>query len=178
MRKRTFHLTEAEANSLQAAYLHCHNADTKIRYQAVRLYGTGYTLAQIADICACSRSSLMEWVRAYRDKGLPALVDHRIGGNRAKLQPEQIEAIQNQIHRYRPCQLLGKDACFGEGLFWTITDVATLLKRDYAVTFQSPTSYRSLLAKCGFSFQRPAKQYKSHSEFKLMTFEELLEKNC
>lgn len=178
MRKRTFQLTESESNKLQSAYLHCQNADTKIRYQAVRLYGTGYTCAQIADICSCSRSSLMEWTRAYRQNGLPALVDHRIGGNRARLKPELIEAIQNQIHRYQPIQLLGKETCYGEGLFWTISDVATLLKRDYDVTFASPTSYRSLLAKCGFSFQRPAKQYKSHSDFKAMTFEELLEKNC
>jgi len=120
----------------------------------------------------------MEWVRAYRENGLPTLVDHRLGGNRAQLKPEQIEAIQNQMHRYQPVQLLGKDACLGEGLFWTTTDIATWLKRDYDIAFKSLTSYRSLLAKCGFSFQRPAKQYKSHSDIKVMEFEELLEKNC
>src|SRR5438105_4484519 len=122
MRTRTFRLTQAEANELQAAYLHCQNADTKIRYQAVRLYGSGYALAHIQDICACSRTSLMEWTRAYRQRGLSALVDHRQGGNRARLRPAQIEAVQNQLHRYTPAQLLGRDACCAGGQFWTVGD--------------------------------------------------------
>ena len=177
MRTRTFRLTEQEANELQAAYLHCRNAETKIRYQAVRLYGLGYALAQIKDICACSTSSLMQWNRAYRQRGPTALLDHRLGGNRARLRPEQIEAIQNQLHRYTPAQLLGRDACLSDGQFWTVGDLAQLVERDYGVSFQSPTSYRSLLKKCDFSHQRPAKQYKSHSDFKVMAFEEALEKN-
>jgi transposase len=34
--------------------------------------------------------------------------------------PEQIEAVHNQLQRYSPAQLLGRDACTGEGQFWTI----------------------------------------------------------
>ncbi len=54
--------------------------------------------------------------------------------------------------------------------------MARLLERDYGVTYQSQTSYRTLLQKCGLSYQRPAKQYKSHSEAKVMDFEEHLKK--
>jgi transposase len=176
MRTRAFCLTEEQANELHAAYLQCRDADTKTRYQAVRLYGLGYAVAQIKDICGCSTTSLMEWCRAYREHDLSALVDHRLGGNRARLKPEQIEAIQNQLHTYTPAQLLGRQDCVRDGEFWTIADLATLLKRDYQVTFQSPTSYRTLLHRCDFSCQRPAKQYKSHSDLKVMDFEEALEK--
>jgi transposase len=176
MNTRHFCLTEAEADQLQTAYLHCDQADTKIRFQAVRLYGTGYTVAQIKDICGCSTRSLLNWTRAYADRGLTSLVDHRLGGNRARLEPEQIEAVQNQLHQYSPAQLLGRDTCVGDGQFWTVPDLAQLLEREYAVSYQSNTSYRTLLAKCDFSYQRPAKQYKSHSESKLMEFEEALEK--
>jgi transposase len=176
MRTRAFRLTEEQANELQAAYSQCHDADTKTRYQAVRLYGLGYPVAQIKDICACSTTSLMEWCRAYREQDLSALVDHRIGGNHARLKPLQIEAISNQLHTYTPAQLLGRDACSEEGQFWTPSDLAKLLKRDYEVTFKSPTSYRTLLHRCDFSYQRPAKQYKSHSDLKVMQFEEALEK--
>ena len=42
MRQRTFHLEEAAANALNAAYLRPTDANTKTRYQAVRLYGLGY----------------------------------------------------------------------------------------------------------------------------------------
>ena len=176
MKHRHFRLLPAEVAELQAAYLHCQNANTKIRFQAVRLYGTDYAVAQILDICACSRTRLMNWVAAYSQHGITALLDHRTGGNRAALKPEQIEAVKNQLHTYTPAQLLGKDAAQNDGLFWTVADIATLLERDYNVIYHSLTSYRSLMAKCGFSYQRPAKQYKSRSEAKIMEFEEMLEK--
>lgn len=176
MRTRAFRLTEEQANELHAAYVQCRDADTKTRYQAVRLYGLGYAVAHIQDICACSTTSLMEWCRAYREGDLSALLDHRLGGNRALLKPQQIEAIMNQLHTYTPAQLLGRDECFREGQFWTLSDLAKLLARDYEVTFKSPTSYRTLLHRCDFSCQRPAKQYKSHSDLKVMSFEEALEK--
>ena len=176
MKHRLFRLLPAESNELQAAYLHCQNANTKIRFQAVRLYGTEYPAKQILDICGCSRTRLMSWIAAYRDHGITALLDHRIGGNRAALRPKQIEAVQNQLLTYTPAQLLGKEAAQYDGLFWTVADVATLLERDYQVTYESPTSYRTLMAKCCLSYQRPARHYKSRSEAKIMEFEELLEK--
>ena len=176
MSTRAFCLTEEQANELHAAFLQCRNADTKTRYQAVRLYGIGYAVAKIKDICGCSTTSLMEWCRAYRQYDLSALVDHRLGGNRARLKPHQIETIMNQLHTYTPAQLLGRDHCSADGQFWSIAELAKLLKRDYGVTYQSDTSYRTLLAKCDFSYQRPAKQYKSHSDVKVMDFEEDLEK--
>lgn len=176
MRTRTFRLTEAESSQLHAAYLHTQDANTKTRFQAVRLYGLGYSVAEILDICGGSHSRLLEWTRAYRQQGLPALLDHRQGGNRARLKPEQIETLQNQLHQYTPTQLLGRDKCVGQGAFWTVADLAHLVEREYAVVYQSPVSYYTLLAKCGLSYQRPAKQYKSHSDVKVMDFEENLEK--
>jgi transposase len=176
MKHRLFRLLPSEACELQAAYLHCPNANTKIRYQAVRLYGTGYTVDQILDICACSRRRLMSWVAAYSKEGITALLDHRTGGNRAALKPQQMETVQNQLPTYTPAQLLGKEQAQYDGLFWTVADLAVLLERDYKVTYESPTSYRRLLAQCGLSYQRPAKQYKSRSAEKIMEFEEALEK--
>ena len=176
MRKRTFHLTEAQSNALSAAYLQCRDANTKIRYQAVRLYGLGYSVADIQDICGCSRPRLLCWARAYQEHGITALVDARKGGNRAHLTGEQVEALQTQLHRYTPTQLLGKDKCVGDGQFWSVPDLATLLARDYGVVYQSTTSLRTLLAKCEMSYQRPTKQYKSHNALKLVEFEEQLEK--
>jgi transposase len=177
MRPRLFRLSESDALALHSAYLHCRHADSKIRYQAVRLYGVGYSLAQIQEICACPRTTLLDWVRAYQRGGLPALLDHRQGGNRARLRPDQIEAVTHQLQRYTPAQLLGKAACRADGQFWNVADLARLLERDYGVVYDSPTSYRTLLAKCGLSYQRPAKQYKSQSAQKVQEFEELLEKN-
>ena len=178
MRTRRLRLTEQQVNELQAAFVHCQDADTKIRYQAVRLYGQGHCVSQLADMCACSVRSLQHWARAYQQGGISALVDHRQGGNRAKLTPEQIEHLQNQLHQYTPAQLLGRESCAGEGQFWSLPDLACLLERDYGLTYQSLTSYRTLLHKCELSYQRPTKVYKSRSEAKVMAFEEGLEKKA
>jgi transposase len=124
MRTRTFRLSEDQASELQAAYLHCRDADTRTRYQGVRLYGLGYAAEQIKDICACSTRSLLNWRRAQR-----------LGGNRARLRPEQIEHLQNQLHRYTPAQLLGRDACSTDGQCWTVRELAKLVERDYGGTY-------------------------------------------
>jgi transposase len=129
------------------------------------------------DITGSSRTSLQEWCRLYREQGLVGLLDHRSGGNSRKLTSAQIEAIQQTLHRYTPAQRLGKDACCGDGQFWTVSELKHLIQEEYEVTFQSLASYYPLFRKCGFSSQRPAKQYKSRSEEKAAAFEEVLEKN-
>lgn len=173
-RKRTL-LTAEQVTELQIAYDRCRDGDTKIRFLAVRLYGTGMATPEILAITGCSRSSLMNWVRHYQTWGIAGLVDKRVGGNSAKLRPHQVERLHAQLQSYTPEQLLGSDAA--SRAFWTVPDLARLLARDYDVVYQSPTSYRSLLKRCGLSRQKPAKVYKSRHEFKVMDFEELLEKN-
>jgi len=177
MAKRKFILTTTQEAELRNAYQHCKNAQTKIRYQAVRLYGTGYPVKQITDITGCSVPVLMKWCRTYRQEGITGLVDKRRGGNRAKLQPSQLEEVQALLHHYTPSQLCGDEAYTRDGQFWTVPDVACLLKRKYGVVYKSRTSYRELLHKCGFSRQRPDKQFKSRREWRVVEFEAQLEKN-
>lgn len=177
MAKRQFKLTEGQANELKGAYSQCHHAQTKIRYQAVRLYGQGYSVLEIQEISGCSRPSLMEWCRDYGQGGVAALVDKRQGGNRAQLTPVEIERLQQQLQSYTPRQLLGQGEHYGEGQFWTVPDLATLLKRDYGVSYKSRTSYRTWFDRCDFSRQRPGGQYRSRNELQVVEFEQQLEKN-
>lgn len=178
MARRKFRLSEAEANELVLAFQNCRNADTKIRFLGVRLYGQGYPATQIHDVCACNSRTLLRWIADYQQGGIAALIDQRKGGNRALLKQEQIKRLEQQLHHYTPAQLLGKDNATGpsEGTYWNVADVARLLEQEYGVVFQTNGSYYQLLAKCGMTYQRPAKQYKSHSALKLMAFEEALEK--
>jgi hypothetical protein len=59
-------------------YRACKDAATGTRYQAVRLYGEGYPEKEIEQITGCSRTSLMEWCRAYREDHSQGLVDKRL----------------------------------------------------------------------------------------------------
>ncbi len=112
-----------------------------------------------------------------RQEGLAGLLDHRQGGNAAKLKPLQLEALQALLQRYTPAQLFGQANCCGDGVFWTVPDLQRLVQERFSVIYRSRTSYRSLFAKCGLSRQRPGQYYKSRNERKVMAFEEELEKN-
>ena len=65
MAKRKFTLTDKERRELLRAYELSKNVGTRTRYQAVRLYGEGYPVAEIEKITGCARASLMEWCREY-----------------------------------------------------------------------------------------------------------------
>jgi transposase len=176
MDRRQFKLTEAQDNELKWAYNQCQDAQTKIRYQAVRLYGQGYPVKEIQEITGCSRPSLMEWGRAYRQFGVAGLVDKREGGNRAKLSPLEVEQLQEQLHSYTPVQLFSSTGCYGDGQFWTVPDLAKLVERHYGVTYKSATSYRTLFDRCEFSCQHPEAHYRSRNELRALEFEQELEK--
>ena len=177
MAKRKFSLAEVERKELQQAYRVCRDAGTRTRYQAVRLYGEGYPEKEIEQITGCSRTSLMEWCRAYRADHSQGLVDKRVGGNRAKLSKLQIEALQHMLHQYTPKERLGRKASTAAGQFWTVEDLVLVVRERYGVEYQSRTSYSSLLRLCGFSYQKSEKIFKSRSQTKVADFEEQLEKN-
>ena len=176
MAKRRFQLTEEQVKELTQTYLSCKDGPTRTRYQAVRLYGTCYPVKEVIDITGCSQTSLMDWCRIYRTQGTGGLVDKRRGGNRAKLQPEQIEELKTRLHQYTPANLFGPTAATADGQFWTVEDLQRATEKWYGICYQSRTSYYSLFDRCGFSRQRPAKVYKSRSEAQVADFEEQLEK--
>jgi transposase len=177
MAKRKFILTKAEQKELLQAYRLCKDASTRTRYQAVRLYGEGYPEAEIEQITGCSRTSLMEWCRAYRADPLQGLVDHRAGGNSAKLNKWQIEELQAKLHQYTPQEVFGAKVSTVDGQFWTVDDLIRVVGDQYGVEYKSRTSYSSLLRVCGFSYQKTEKIFKSRSQTKVADFEEQLEKN-
>jgi transposase len=177
MTKRQFILTETQVAELRQAYLQTKDGPARTRYQAVRLYGTGYAVPHVQEITGCSRTSLLDWCRLYRTGGLQALVDHRVGGNRAKLTPDQRQAVGAERHQYTPRQIFGADTATPDGQFWTIADLQRAVYQWFGVRWDSHTSYRTLLTACQFTYQRTQKIFKSRREVAVMTFEEQLEKN-
>lgn len=177
MAKRKFTLTAEEEKELRRTFRTCKDAGTRTRYQAVRLYGEGYSETEIEQITGCSRTSLMEWCRAYRADPLQGLVDKRVGGNRAKLSKLQIEEVQQMLHQYTPHERLGSRVSTSDGQFWTVEDLALVVRERYGVEYRSRTSYQHLLHLCGFSYQKTEKVFKSRSATKVADFEEQLEKN-
>ena len=176
MAKRHFRLTENQVKELTHAYTSTKNGLTRTRYQAVRLYGTGYPVEEIKHITGCSRTSLMDWCRIYRTAGVSGLIDKRVGGNRDRFTPEQIADLAARLRTYTPAQLFGDTAATAHGQFWTVEDLQRAVQQWYGVQYRTRSSYHRLFARCDFSYQRPAKVYKSRSEARIADFEEQLEK--
>lgn len=176
MAKRKFILNEQDARALRARYDQCRDGATRSRYQAVWMYGTGYSVNEILKLVGCSRSSLMNWCRTYSSRGPAGLEDERRGGNSAKLTAAQREDLERRLQSYTPAMLFGPEAATPNGQFWTVPDVHRAVKQWYGVTYRSASSYRQLLISSGFSYQRPSKVFKSRRPCQVAEFEEAFEK--
>ena len=132
MATRRFHLTEEQVKELTNAYTHCKDGPTRTRYQAVRLYGTGYPVKEVIGITGCSRTSLMDWCRIYRTEGVVGLVDKRKGGNRDRFTEQQIAELTTQLRSYTPADLFGETAATADGQFWTVEDLQRMVQQWYS----------------------------------------------
>lgn len=176
--KRHFQLDEQEERELKAAFQSSADGSERTRLQAVRLYGSGYSVEDIQKITGCSRRSLLRWCRQYRRDGVAGLEDQRHGGNRALLSDAELEDVAGKLRQYQPVDVLGpSDVATAGGQHWTVPDLKRALDRWYGVVYQSNSSYWKLFRRCGFSYQRTAKVFRSRSAEKVAAFEEQLEKN-
>ena len=177
MGKRTFLLSEAEAHALLAAYQATNDGRYRTRLQAVRLYGIGYTAAQVAEITGSPRSTLLDWCRTYHLGGIAGLDDHREGGNSRKLTAAQITEISRTLRLYTPRSRFGPQAATPDGLGWTVADLKRLISDEYGVDYQSVVSYYTIFARVGYSYHQPTASYRSRNQAAVNEWEAQLEKN-
>lgn len=176
--RRSFQLTEQQIQELMAAFSKSADGPTRTRLQAVRLYGCGFPVADIAEISGCTRRSLLRWCQRYQHSGVAGLRDRRLGGNRAMLSDTQLEEVSDKLRHYRPIDVLGPErVATASGQHWTVPDLQQALQQWQNVSYQSRSSYRALFQRCGFSYQRSAKVFRSRSAEQVAAFEEQLEKN-
>jgi transposase len=85
--------------------------------------------------------------------------------------------LKTRLARYQPDQVLPPDVRVSQGEFWTVSDLKIVVHRWYGVTYQSDTSYRTLLHECRFSQQQTEPQYRSRPNKQAVAdFEARLEK--
>jgi len=177
MGKQRFQLSEQDHKDLERAYRESRDGATRTRYQAVRLYSQNYGVAEICQITGCNRTSLLEWWRKYRARGVEGLIDHRGGAVRSKLSQEQVQDIGQKLREYRPRDVLGQSTHSSSGQHWTIEDLVMAVEHWYGVRWKSRVSYHSLFITCEFSYQRTEKVYKSRRAADIAEFQATAEKN-
>jgi len=177
MAHRQFKLGKQEIAQLRTAADKTRNVKELKRLQAVRLYGEGRAVDDILSLVDCSERSLLRWCEQYRVAGVEGLKSKYKGDNAARLSAEQRAEVKEQLARNRPDQILPPEIRISQGEFWTVSDLRIAIQRWYGVTWQSETSYRTLLKACNFSQQRPESRYRSRaSEQAIADFEAELEK--
>lgn len=179
MAKRKFDLTEEQLNELRQYEQRSKRPDELKRLQAVRLYGTGYDLTTILDVVACGESSVRIWAMQYTQMGIEGVLSHydKSAQNARKLSLEQENDLRDKLQQYRPIDVLSEAGCHGTGDFWTVVDLKQVVTHWYGVTYDHVSSYRRLLHRCGFSYQKVEQVYKSRpSVTDVADFEAELEK--
>jgi transposase len=150
----------------------------RTKIQAVRLYGNEVPVPEITNLTGLPRRTINRWYARYLRSGISGFVDNRRGGNHQYLTDEQIQALAAKLNQYRPVDLLGLEkVSTADGLHWSVPDLRQVVKQWYGIEYKTDTSYRQLFQKCGFSYQRTAKVFRSRSEAKVVEFEEAVEKN-
>jgi transposase len=178
MAKRQFQLTEDEIAVFRQAEAQIRDVRELKRLQAVRLYGTGETVATIQKLVGCGPASPRQWAIDYRRGGLEGLKSRWAVGNANKLTEEQRQDLSEKLAQYSPEQAIAPDVRVEGGVFWTVSDLQIVIEQWYGVTYRSPTSYRSLLHGSGLSYQKVEKVYRSQpGAVQLTDFEAELEKN-
>lgn len=177
MAKRKFELNEPEIAAFRQAEQQTRDVRELKRLQAVRLYGTGESVATIQRLTGCGPVSPCQWASEYGRGGLAALRTRWRGGNANKLTAEQRQDLLEKLEQYTPEQVIGTDLRIESGIFWTVSDLQIVVERWYGVIYRSETSYRSLLHASGLSYQKVEKVYRSQAgALRLADFEAELEK--
>jgi transposase len=177
MAKRQLNLSEQEIAGFRRQEDETSDPSELKRLQAVRAYGTGKAIEEIADIVDCHVDSIRRWAKVYREQGLAALAPQWATQNAAKLTRKQKTELKTRLERYRPAEVLAPENRIRSGQFWTVSDVRVVVEQWYAVVYEHDSSYRRLLHFCGFSYQKVEQVYRSQaSEQVRLEFEAALEK--
>lgn len=177
MAKRQFQLSETEAQQFRRAEQQTRDVHELKRLQAVRLYGSGRPTPEIVSMVGCGESTVRQWAQYYRARGIEALRSHWDGQNANKLTAAQRAELKERLQHTRPDQALAPAGRLSQGQFWTVSDLRLVVEHWYGVVYQDEGSYRNLFHRCGFSYQRTERVYKSRpSAADGVAFEAELEK--
>lgn len=140
-------LIKTEEQEITRFLEHCDDQIVRSRLRAVLLYLEGHSIDHILEEAKCSRSSLSNWYKAYKQQGPQGLFDRRRGGNNARLSEEQIRDLVARLRDRAPRDFLGQRTATPDGKSWTVEDLCTIISQWYGVTYKSRTSYYTLLKK-------------------------------
>ncbi len=155
MDTRHLNLSDDARRALEQAELVSKDVEERRHLQAVRLFGTGEALATIVRVVQASERTIGRWVKRYREEGLAGLARRAQPGNHRRLSQAEWNAVVTVVKDATPTGL-----GLSERQYWTVSDVARLVKDRYGVTYVGRSRYHAMLHAAGLSYQRATKVYR------------------
>jgi transposase len=120
------------------------------RLRAWTLFQQGWKVGQIAEALGVTHGAVSQWITRARREGEASLHDRKRPGRAPRLTPDQQAKMPALLAR-------GAQAWGFRGDRWTRERVAQLIRREFGVSYH-PAHVSRLLARWGFSLQKPKRQ--------------------
>ena len=127
-----------------------HTEMEKRRLKASKLFEKGKGASEVARLLGVRKQSAHAWLGRWQADGLKGLESKGAAGPKARLTPEQCEAVQAAL-------LDGPEAFGYATAVWTLPRVARLIKDRFGVRYH-PAHVWKLLQSFGFSCQQPTRR--------------------
>lgn len=166
--------SDGERKELERFFEEMKNPRAKTRCNGVLLRAKGYSLREIADILGKGETTIGNWIRIFKKRGVGGLVPKPQPGNHRRLTREQKDEIKTVVKGKRPDQLGIRTRSKTKPRFWSVSALKNFVREQFSVEYQSDRSYQRLFHYCGFSFHRPVGNDKRQDPRKVKKFEEEL----
>jgi transposase len=120
------------------------------RLRAWELFQSGWKVSPIAAALGVTHGAVSPWIARARQEGAASLHDRPRPGRAPRLTPEQQATVPALLAR-------GAEAWGFRGERWTRARVAEVIRREFGVPYD-PSHISRLLARWGFSVQKPQRQ--------------------
>lgn len=132
--------------------------------RALELYEQGWRAIRIAAALGVTRGAVSQWLKLARAGGRAALRRRPRGRMAPKLSPEQQTRVPDLLAK-------GAEAHGFVGEVWTTARVATVIRREFGVSYH-PAHVSRILKGIGWTLQKPVERSPKRDEAAITAFRE------
>jgi transposase len=127
------------------------------RERAAELFAQGRTQAEVARELDVSRQSASRWHARWQADGTAALGTRGPTGRRPKIADDQLEGIEQALLKGALAHGFATDV-------WTLERIALVIQGLTGVALSTPSTWRLLRGRLGWTVQRPTRQAEERDE--------------